>query len=67
MKDLIGLFLVGLGASIFQRGFGMLSGELKNKFAAEMVKKLSKQLSRVDVNRTILKARDYEKTTKSEE
>lgn len=65
MKDVFSLVLVVLGASIFGRGFKMLSPALQDKFAKEMYEKMSAFLTkravdgatRVDVNRTLLSRR----------
>lgn len=41
MKDIFALLIVVFGASVFQRGFNMLSSGLQNKFANEMYEKMS--------------------------
>ena len=53
MKDILGLVIVVMGASIFGRGFKMLSPDLQTKFAKEMHEKMSAFLTKraVDANR----------------
>jgi hypothetical protein len=40
MKDILGLVIVTMGASIFGRGFEMLSPDLQTEFAKEMYEKM---------------------------
>jgi hypothetical protein len=53
MKDILGLVIVVMGASIFERGFKMLSPDLQTKFAKEMHEKMSAFLTKraADVGR----------------
>jgi ascorbate-specific PTS system EIIC-type component UlaA len=43
MKNIIGLMLVALGASIFQAGYNMLNSEIKNKLNKELYEKFMKK------------------------
>lgn len=51
MKDILGLVIVVMGASIFERGFKMLSPDLQTKFAKEMHEKMSAFLTQRAVGR----------------